>query len=174
MMRALWIASILSLALLSCNEDGSSTSKAEKTVEEIKAESKINNSKIVRNPISADQPEDTVNVAKMTFEQEDFDFGTVQEGDVVEHFYSFTNTGIVPLVISNARSTCGCTVPEKPDGPIAPGESSVIKVKFNTKGKLKRQEKPVIITANTYPKETKVYLRGFVEKEEDKTASKND
>ena len=170
-MRALWIALVLSLGLLSCNQDGSTTSKAEKTVEEIKAESKISNSKIIRNPISADQPVDTVNVAKISFEKEAYDFGTVQEGQVVEYTYKFTNTGIVPLVISNARSTCGCTVPEKPDGPIAPGAASEIKVKFNTKGKLNRQEKPVIITANTYPKETKVYLRGFVEKKEDKTAS---
>ena len=162
MMRILIVVALISLFFGACADDQSST-KTEKTVEEIKAESKNDNAKIVRNPISVDTPEDTVNVAKMSFEEEVFDFGTVKEGDVVEHTYKFTNTGKVPLVISSARSSCGCTVPEKPDRPIAPGASDVIKVKFRTQGKPNKQEKPVIITANTYPKETKVYLRGFVE-----------
>ncbi|MEL6926599.1 MAG: DUF1573 domain-containing protein [Bacteroidota bacterium] len=173
-MRVLLIVCLFAFGWTACGDDAGNMAGAEKTVEEIKAESKINNAKIVRNPVSADVPEDTVNVARMEFAQEDFDFGTITEGEVVEHVYTFTNTGKVPLVISNARSTCGCTVPEKPDGPVAPGETGEIKVKFNTKGKVNKQEKPIIITANTYPKETRVYLRGFVErKANDKTAATN-
>jgi hypothetical protein len=82
---------------------------------------------------------------------------------VVEHTFAFTNTGKKPLLISNARSTCGCTVPDWPKEPIMPGKSGVIQVRFNTENKAKEQVKPVTITANTYPATNKVYLQGFVE-----------
>ena len=64
------------------------------------------------------------------FAEEEFDFGTINEGDVVEHVFKFTNTSDKPLTISNARGSCGCTVPEWPREPIAPGEDGEIKVKF--------------------------------------------
>ena len=134
----------------------------EKSVEEIQDAGTITNSSIVRNPISANEPEDTINVAKITFEEESFDFGEVEEGDVVTHVYKFTNTGKVPLVISNARSTCGCTVPSWPKDPIPPGEGGELEVRFNTKNKKEKQQKPVTVTANTYPSNTKVFLSGYV------------
>lgn len=146
--------------------------KPEKSIEEIQSESKITNSSIVRNPVSANEPEDTVNVAKMVFEETSFDFGEVDEGDVVTHVYKFTNTGKVPLVISNARSTCGCTVPDWPKEPIAPGDGGEIEVRFNTKNKKNKQQKPVTITANTYPASTKVFLSGFVKAAVGEVASK--
>lgn len=133
-----------------------------KQLEEIKTEGKI--SSIIRSPISADGTVDTVNVAKMEFESTIFDFGEVDEGAVIKHDFKFVNTGKVPLVIQNAHSTCGCTIPEWPKDVIAPGQSSVIKVEFNTKGKSEFQEKPVIITANTYPSVTKVFVKGIVHK----------
>jgi len=117
---------------------------------------------IIRNPASANEPTDTVNVAKMAFEETQHEYGVVDAGEIVEHAFTFTNTGKVPLVINDARSTCGCTVPEYPKAPIAPGESGVINVRFNTKGKFGQQIKPVTIVANTYPSETKVYLVGKV------------
>jgi hypothetical protein len=132
----------------------------EKKVEGIQADGKI--SSIIRNPISADGKIDTVNVARLEFSEPDFDFGIVDEGDVVQHVFTFTNTGKIPLLISHAKSTCGCTVPEWPEEPIEPGESGEITVEFNTKNKKNKQVKPVTITANTYPADTKVYLRGFV------------
>lgn len=133
-----------------------------KTIEEIQTEGKI--SSIIRSPVSADGTVDTVNVAKMVFEQAIHDFGEVDEGAVVKHEFKFTNTGKVPLLIKNAHSTCGCTIPDWPKELIAPGQSGVIQVEFNTKGKLEFQEKPVIITANTYPSVTKVFLKGIVHK----------
>lgn len=133
-----------------------------KQLEEIKTEGKI--SSIIRSPISADGTVDTVNVAKMEFESTIFDFGEVDEGAVIKHDFKFVNTGKVPLVIQNAHSTCGCTIPDWPKDVIAPGQSSVIKVEFNTKGKSEFQEKPVIITANTYPSVTKVFVKGTVHK----------
>jgi hypothetical protein len=135
----------------------------EKTVEEIVGAPAIGTADIIRSPVSARQPEDTVNVAKMIFEEQTYDFGTVREGVVVDHTFSFTNTGKVPLLISNARSTCGCTVPDWPEDPIAPGETGAITVRFDTKNKAQLQVKPVTITANTYPATTKVFLQGIVE-----------
>lgn len=142
-------------------------SQSEKSVEEIKAEGPLTNADIIRNPVSADGTQDTVNVAKMTFEETSFHFGEVKEGDIVSHTYQFTNTGKVPLIISDARSTCGCTVPTWPKEPIEPGESGSISVEFNTTNKQSDQRKPIIVTANTYPARTTVFLQGFVRPKED-------
>lgn len=135
----------------------------EKSVQEVMSAPGISNSEIIRSPVSAQAPEDTVNVAKLTFEQTTFDFGSVREGSTVEHTFLFTNTGKKPLLISNARSTCGCTVPEWPREPIMPGQKGQINVRFNTENKSKDQLKPITITANTYPATNKVYLQGYVE-----------
>lgn len=131
-----------------------------KTVEEIQTSGKI--SSIIRSPVTAEGPQDTVNVAKIDFEETVYDFGEVAEGQMVSHVFKFTNTGSVPLLINNAQSTCGCTIPEWPRNPIPPGGEGEIKVAFNTKEKHDFQEKPVTISANTYPSNTTVYLKGYV------------
>ena len=141
--------------------------KEEKSVNEITSAPPIRNSDIIRSPVSAQQVLDTNNVAKMTFEEPDYDFGEVEEGSIVDHVFTFTNTGNQPLLISNARSTCGCTVPQWPKDPIAPGSSGSISVRFNTDNKAQKQVKPITITANTYPSTNKVYLRGVVNPKED-------
>ena len=162
---------ILALASIFSACQSNVASNSEKSIEEIKSDSKITNSSIVRNPVSANGPLDTVNVAKMVFEETTFDFGEVNEGDMVSHVYRFTNTGKVPLLISNARSTCGCTVPSWPKEPIAPGGKGTIEVEFNTKSKFNKQSKPVTITANTYPATSKVFLTGFVNKNDSANAA---
>ena len=160
---------LLALALLAfgCSNGGQSAAGNEKSLEEIKSDGPIRNSDIIRNPVSANEPVDTVNVAKIAFEQETFDFGEVDEGAVVQHTFNFVNTGKAPLLISSARSTCGCTVPEWPKEPVPPGERGQIEVKFNTQGKKNKQTKPVTIVANTYPATSKVFLQGFVRPAED-------
>jgi len=156
-----WCILLSAIALLAaCGQQ--SSGDMEKSVEEIMQEDVWSNADIIRNPVSADSPEDTVNVAKITFEEEIYDFGEVKEGLVVEHVFAFTNTGKAPLLISGARSTCGCTVPEWPQAPIAPGEKGEIKVRFNTQNKRNQQSKPITVTANTYPSTTKVLLTGVV------------
>ena len=119
-------------------------------------------SEIIKHPLEADGTLDTINVAKLHFEEWVFDFGKVEEGDYVNHDFPFTNTGTVPLIISDARSTCGCTVPEWPQDFIQPGQQDVISVQFNTKGKPEYQEKTITIKANTYPNATKIIIRGYV------------
>jgi len=99
----------------------------------------------------------------MNFEEMTYDFGVVAEGEKVRHVYKFKNTGNEPLVISNARGSCGCTVPQWPQEAIAPGESNEIVVEFNSKGKPGPQTKTVTITANTEPVTTKLTIKGTVE-----------
>ncbi len=71
-------------------------------------------------------------VAKIEFKSETIDYGTVEKGADGVRVFEFTNTGNAPLIISKASSTCGCTVPKKPEGPIMPGESGKIEVKYDT------------------------------------------
>ena len=87
----------------------------------------------------------------IAFAEEFHDFGEVQEGEVVEHTFTFTNEGEGPLIISNAQGSCGCTVPDWPRQPIAPGQKGQIKVRFNSTGRAGRQDKRVTLTTNAVP-----------------------
>jgi hypothetical protein len=70
--------------------------------------------------------------AKISFKSETVNFGTIAKGSDGVRVFEFTNTGNVPLIISEVKSSCDCTVPQKPDGPIAPGISNYIRVKYDT------------------------------------------
>ena len=73
----------------------------------------------------------------------------IKEGKVLEIVYRFKNTGTKPLVVQDVQASCGCTVPEKPEKPILPGEEGLIKAKFDSKGKPGPQSKTLTVTANT-------------------------
>lgn len=98
----------------------------------------------------------------MKFEEEMHDFGTVEEGEVVEHTFAFTNTGNAPLIVSDAVASCGCTVPTWTEGAIAPGEKGEMLVKFNTRGKPNQQMKAVRIVANTESGRETIRIKAFV------------
>jgi hypothetical protein len=120
------------------------------------------NASLIRNPATADMPMDTNQLARMVFQEKVFDFGQINEGDIVEHRFKFTNTGKVPLTILNARSSCGCTTPDWPKDPIPPGGTGDIYAKFNSDGRTGDQAKLIMVTANTFPNEISVKLKGFV------------
>jgi hypothetical protein len=82
-------------------------------------------------------------------DKEVHDFGTINEGDKVETEFIVTNAGEVDLIISDAKGSCGCTVPEPPKEPIKPGASAPIKVTFDSNGKPGEQKKTVTLTTNT-------------------------
>ena len=107
------------------------------------------------------------NVPKTTvkFAESEYDFGKVKEGEKVVHVYKFTNTGKEPLIINSAKGSCGCTVPEWPKDPVAPGATGEIKVEFNSKGKVGQQSKTVTIMANTDPNPSQIIIKGVVEKD---------
>ena len=87
--------------------------------------------------------------AKISFDKTEHDFGTISEGDIVETVFSFTNTGKSELIISSAKGSCGCTVPEWPKEPIMPGKKGEIKVKFNSDRKPNKQQKQVTLATNS-------------------------
>jgi hypothetical protein len=104
------------------------------------------------------------------YESEKFNFGVINEGEVVKHTYKFKNTGNEPLLISNAKGSCGCTVPTWPKEPVPPGGTGEIKVEFNSKGKPGMQSKRVTVTANTTPADTYLEISGEVRGKEQPAA----
>ena len=86
----------------------------------------------------------------------------------MKYAFKFKNTGSEPLVISDAKGSCGCTVPDWPREPIAPGASGEIKVEFDSKGKGSedgsKQTKKVTVTANTNPTQSYLTITGVVKK----------
>ena len=105
----------------------------------------------------------------MEFTEMVYDFGEITEGEHVKYAFKFKNTGSEPLIISDAKGSCGCTVPDWPREPIAPGASSEIKVEFDSKGKGSddgaKQTKKVTVTANTNPPQTYLTITGVVKKD---------
>ncbi|MCR9182351.1 MAG: DUF1573 domain-containing protein [Flavobacteriaceae bacterium] len=98
----------------------------------------------------------------MTFDKTEHDFGRIAQGTNVEHLFTFTNTGEAPLVLSDAKASCGCTVPTFTKDPIAPGEKGEMLVKFNGSGQNQRTI-PVNVTANTQKGNETVTVKVFVE-----------
>ena len=91
-----------------------------------------------------------------------YDFGKVTDGEIVQYNYRFKNTGTKPLIITNATATCGCTVPEKPEKPVQPGETAFIKVKFDSKGRVGATHKSVMVSSNAEPVFPELVLTGEV------------
>lgn len=98
----------------------------------------------------------------MLFAEEIHDFGTINQDSENNHIFKFTNTGTEPLIISNARGSCGCTVPKYPKDPIAPGATGEIEVTYKPGKQKGSQTKTVTITANTNPSNTTVKITANV------------
>jgi len=77
------------------------------------------------------------------------DLGKIKEGSIVEISWKFKNTGTKPLIVADARGTCGCTIADKPKEPIPPGQEGTIKAKFNSQGQGPEAHKTVSVDANT-------------------------
>lgn len=100
--------------------------------------------------------------ASISFDKKEYDFGTVDEGYIVETVFKVTNSGKTDLVITDAKVTCGCTVPVWPKNAIKPGETEEVKVKFNTRGKHNRQQKNITLITNTASGREIITLKGMV------------
>lgn len=99
---------------------------------------------------------------KIQFEELVWNFGEITEGDIIEKKFKFVNTGNAPLEIIATSATCGCTRPSFPFLDIAPGESNVIGVTYNSVGKDGEQDPEITIESNTIPKITTLKLHGTV------------
>lgn len=91
-----------------------------------------------------------------------YNFGKITEGEMVEFSYRFKNTSNNPLVVTNVSASCGCTVPEKPEAPIMPGEIGFIKVKFNSENRPGEAHKTVTVMSNANPAFPTLLLTGDV------------
>jgi len=115
---------------------------------------------------SAERDAQETQYPKITFEESEFDFGNIAKGTNVEHVFKFENTGNAPLVITNASSSCGCTVPEyHKNETIAPGETGEMLVKFNGTGN-GQVTKTVTVSANTETGKEQIKIKAFVEADE--------
>ena len=163
---------LVSMSLVACKND-SAVNTAEAAVEDLRSvPTAATTSATATSADAATEPAVPAGpLTTLQFSEETYDYGEVMEGEKVNHKYTFTNTGSEPLIISNAKGSCGCTVPNWPRNPIAPGETGEIDVTFDSKGKGKvggnLQSKRVTITANTDPANTYLTIKGKVNKPEE-------
>lgn len=146
-MKHLFVLGIAGILLASCHQGAAK--------QDVKAGGLADATSSVAKPASPD-------AAILSFEKESYDFGKIKQGEKVHYDFKFKNTGKSPLIISNATATCGCTIPEPPTEPIKPGEESLIKVVFNSAGKMGMQDKVITITSNGNPNTNQVHLTGEV------------
>lgn len=115
---------------------------------------------LVTSPKSATENSDKQ--AAIKFDKETHDFGTLLQGEVVTYSFRFTNTGNMPLIISQVTSSCGCTVGDYPRKPIAPGESGAIKVTYDSAGHHGMQTRVLTVMSNTIPAKSTLVIKGKV------------
>lgn len=129
----LFVVALSTIIFVSCKDGNASAKVKASNVEVAKKRDKVINK----------------GAAAVEFDKTEYDFGTVAEGHIVETTFVVKNTGKTDLVITDAKATCGCTVPVWPKEPVKVGESAEVKVKFNTTGKPNRQSKTVTLYTNT-------------------------
>lgn len=178
-MRFLLIIAIVSITLIGCKKTTEITENSQQenttiaqeesvlvVTEETTAETTAE-VKIVKKPESIEntvnnEPKTSGKQPKIQFQQKTFDYGMIEQGDKVQHQFTFTNTGTADLIIKDAQASCGCTTPSYPFVPIKPGESASIGVTFSSVGKMGTQRPSITVTSNAYPKVTTLHLEGFV------------
>ena len=103
----------------------------------------------------------SINSQEFKFEQETIDYGKIIKGSEGERTFVFTNVGDAPLIIQSIKSSCGCTVPKKPENPIMPGEKGEIKVSYDTK-RIGGFSKQITILSNAITARKIVKIKGLV------------
>lgn len=101
---------------------------------------------------------------KITFQEASHEFGDIFQGDRVTHTFTYENTGTDPLIISDVRTTCGCTATNWDREPLAPGETANITVNFNSTGKMGMQNKVVTILSNATNSSERIKITANVQK----------
>lgn len=129
---------VLTSFLMSCNSESSNTANENET--------------------------DAESYPKFKFDKIEHDFGRIEPGSIVKETFHFENIGDAPLIITNARASCGCTLPEYPkEKPIEPGEKGEITVEFNSNGKMGQQNKAVTVYSNVKGGKTELRIFASVE-----------
>lgn len=142
---------ILSMAIVSCKDNAASKIKS-------------------TNLESAKERDAIINLgsAIIEFDKTEFNFGTIDEGEVINGVFKITNVGKVDLIITNAKPSCGCTVPIWPKDPIKPGDSADLKFSFNSRGKVGNNNKSITLQTNTEKVTEVLRVKGMVNRKEGK------
>jgi hypothetical protein len=135
-----------------------SCKKEEEKTNDIQSDTNI----VADSPSTPTLPPTEGKYPELTFEKQEHDFGTIKQGDKVTYEFKFKNTGQADLLISDAKGSCGCTVPEIPEKPLSPGETGFIKVQFNSEGRAGIQEKQVTVITNTIPNTNIIRIKAEV------------
>ena len=111
--------------------------------------------------------------AEISFKETIIDFGTIENGVDGKRTFEFKNIGNAPLVFSRIFSSCGCTIPKKPEKPIQPGESGIIEVEYDTK-RTGLFQKAITVNSNAKTPNIILRIKGEVlpESEEDEKSEK--
>ena len=141
----------LSVLLFSCGDMVKEVGDNPKTPTKKEEAKPSLSSNLVMNDNTAEPSSKKSGMPEFNFEKELHDFGQLVDGEKVSYSFKFSNSGDAPLIISNAKGSCGCTVPNWSRDPIAPGESGSIDVTFNSSGRSGKQNKAITLTANTNP-----------------------
>ena len=141
------ITLLVSLSLMSC---------------ESSSDKKIITTELVNSPLTANKNAAKVSTPNIEMLETSFDFGEIQQGESVTHEFILKNSGDAELIITAAKGSCGCTVPEWPKSPISEGEEAVIKVTFNSAGKSGKQNKTVTLVSNSIPNTKVITINGNV------------
>lgn len=142
----LGLSALCMVAFTSCKEDAASKVKSENVA------------------VAAERDANAGNFPVIALDKTTHDFGTIMDGTPVETVFNYTNTGNSMLVVSNIKSTCGCTVPNNWTKEVAPGESGQFTVKFNGKGNGK-VSKSLTMTTNTEKGKEIVKITAMVQKD---------
>ena len=127
-----------------------------------KAEGEVSTD-LINNPATASgEAEGEEALPAFEFEDDVLNFGTISQGEKVKQRFKFKNVGKSNLIISNAKGSCGCTVPLWPKQPIKPGQEGIIEVVFDSNGKQGRQSKTITLVANTVPNTKVLAIKGDV------------
>ena len=117
---------------------------------------------LINSPLTANQSAEKVLTPKIQMDKESYNFGEIQQGESVTHNFVLKNIGDASLIISSAKGSCGCTVPEWPKEPIVKAEEAIIKVTFDSAGKSGKQNKTVTLVTNAIPNTKVITITGTV------------
>lgn len=122
----------------------------------------------IRLPVDPFGNVDTSQMARIEFNSTVFNFDTITAGEKVSHRYTFQNTGVKDLLILDTQTTCGCTISKHSEEAIAPGAKGFVELSYDSKDRKGSQEKIVHVYTNSYPNETLLRIKGFVNSPSDK------
>ncbi len=149
--------------LVACDSKQSADETENNTPPTATVATNINNPPAEASSTTSDKTTAEAGVAKIEFDKVQHDFGTIKEGEVVKHKFTFKNVGNVPLVISDVKPTCGCTTTNFTKTPVMPNGQGEIELQFDSSGKVGPQHKPVTVLANVEGGQTQLVLTATVE-----------